>query len=65
MLTQNAVRALRLIESGARLTEHGNVLLSREADQLARAGLIKQAPHRWIAYALTAGGAEALRAPAI
>lgn len=53
-------KALLLIDNGtnARLTDVGNVLVSRQAKALRDAGLIEEAPERWSAYRLTAAGRE-------
>ena len=59
-MNENQAKALRLIASGARLTDHGNAVVSREAGALLRNGLIGYAPHRWIAYELTAAGRAAI-----
>lgn len=61
-LTDRENKALRLVNCGTRLTEFGNVLVSRAATQLLQAGLIRQAPQKWIAYELTTSGSAALNA---
>jgi hypothetical protein len=57
-LNEHQLLALRLIGNGwgTKLTSHGNVLVSAQAQSLQRAGLIVQEPRRWIGYQLTAAG---------
>lgn len=61
-LSEKQVQALRLVDCGTRmrLTHHGNTLVSRQAKSLTDAGLIRQAPERWIAYELTEKGRRVL-----
>ncbi len=58
MLTDEEVRALRLIDCGknTRFTEYANVLVSREVKSLLDSGLIQYAPERWSGYKLTRKG---------
>ena len=59
-MSSQELQALRLINSGSRMTELGNVLVSRQAQNLLCAGLIQRAPQKWIAYELTTAGAVVL-----
>ena len=63
-VTERELQALRLIDCGTRmrLTQHGNVLVSRQAKALMSRGLIRQAPESWIAYEPTAAGLRVLAA---
>jgi hypothetical protein len=59
-LNAHQLQALRLIENGAQLTNHGNALVSRQTKSLLELGLIDYTSHRWIAYALTNEGVKVL-----
>lgn len=51
------IKALRLIESGGRgFTRLSVILVSRSAERLLRDGLVRHAPMRRSAYALTSEG---------